>query len=75
MNFLLHLDLSLLHIALQTMEYIYFGIFIVCAASVYYVLVQRVGEEMPRSTVDKIFFLMLGVASLIWFLSTFTPAA
>ncbi|MCI4670138.1 MAG: hypothetical protein MRZ79_18525 [Bacteroidia bacterium] len=70
------LNLSLLAIPLDILEYLYFGIFIMCAAAVYYVLVQRVGDEMPRNTVDKLFFLILGVASLIWVLSKVaTPVA
>ncbi len=54
---------------LKAYEYIYFGIFIACAVAVYLVLVARVGEELPRKTVDTIFFIILGVASLIWVLS------
>ncbi|MEL6630283.1 MAG: hypothetical protein AAFQ83_02410 [Bacteroidota bacterium] len=54
-------------------EYIYFFIFIACAVGVYYVLVQRVGDMLPRKTIDQVFFVMLGTASFIWVLSKLAP--
>lgn len=53
----------------QTYEWIYAGIFVLCASLVYLVLVKRAGDDIPRKTIDQIFFLMLGVASVIWILS------
>ena len=65
--------LPLLVSTLQVYEWIYFGIFIACAVAVYLVLVARIGDELPRKTVDQIFFLMMGVATLIWVLSKVGP--
>jgi len=65
--------LPMLVSTLQVYEWIYFGIFIACAVAVYLVLVARIGDELPRKTVDQIFFLMMGVATLIWVLSKVAP--
>jgi bacteriorhodopsin len=61
-------NIPLLFSTIQIYEWVYFGIFVACAVAVYLVLVARIGEDLPRKTVDTIFFLMLGVASLIWVL-------
>ncbi|MEM6265371.1 MAG: hypothetical protein AAGI38_22910 [Bacteroidota bacterium] len=52
-------------------EIAYALIYIVCAASVYMVMVKRAGDEIPRQAIDGIFFLMVGVAAVIWVLSKF----
>jgi len=67
-------DITMLVSTLQVYEWLYFVIFIASAVAVYMVLVVRIGDDLPRNTVDKIFFLMLGVASLIWILSKVAPA-
>lgn len=54
---------------LQVYEWIYFVLIIASAVAVYLVMAARAGEELPRKTVDTIFFLILGVISLIWVLS------
>ena len=60
---------------LQIYEWIYFVLFIASAVAIYLVMVARIGEEFPRRTIDTIFFLMIGVASVIWVLSKVaTPA-
>jgi hypothetical protein len=67
-------DITLLISTLQLYEWFYFVLFIASGTAVYLVLVVRIGDELPRDTADKIFFLMLGVASLIWILSKVAPA-
>lgn len=62
---------SLLASTRQVYDWVYFGIFIVCACSVYYVMARRADEEIPRKTIDQIFFLILGMSSFIWFMSKF----
>jgi bacteriorhodopsin len=74
MNTFFSFDLPILATTPQVMEWVYFGIFILCAMSVYLVLVKRAETEIPRRTIDQIFFLMLGLASVIWFLSKYAPA-
>lgn len=66
-------DLSLLVSTLQVYEWIYFVLLIASAVAVYLVLVARIGDELPRNTADKIFFVILGVVSFIWILSKFAP--
>lgn len=68
------LGITLLVTTVRAMEFIYFGVFIACAAAVYMVLARRADKELPRKTVDQIFFFMLGLASLIWFLSKMAPS-
>ncbi|MEO1451645.1 MAG: hypothetical protein AAFV07_19100 [Bacteroidota bacterium] len=55
----------------QEFDWMYFGIYIVCACGVYYAMAQRADKEIPRKTIDQIFFFILGMSSLIWFLSKF----
>ncbi len=68
------LGVTLLITTARSMEFIYFGVFVACAAAVYMVLARRADKELPRKTVDQIFFFMLGLASLIWFLSKIGPS-
>lgn len=67
-------DLTLLVSTLQVYEWIYFVLLIASGAAIYMVLVIRIGDELPRSVADKIFFLILGVVCLIWVLSKVAPA-
>ena len=54
-------------------ELAYFIIYVVLASLVYIVMVKRVGDELPRKTVDGIFFVMVATAGLIWGLSKVPP--
>jgi bacteriorhodopsin len=67
-------DITLLASTLQVYEWVYFLLLIASMVAVYLVLVARIGDELPRSTADKIFFLMLGIVSIIWILSKVAPS-
>ncbi|MEM7658247.1 MAG: hypothetical protein AAF399_19130 [Bacteroidota bacterium] len=54
-------------------ELAYMVIYVALASLVYIVMVKRVGDELPRKTVDGIFFVMVGTAGLIWGLSKVPP--
>lgn len=66
------MDLLLLSTKLS-LEFIYGIIFVICASSFYLVVVQRAGDDIPRKEIDRLFFVMIGVASLIWVLSKMAP--
>lgn len=67
---------TLLATTRQVYDWVYFGIFIVCACAVYYAMAQRVDQGLSRKTVDQVFFFILGMSSLIWFMSKFaSPVA
>ncbi len=74
LSFLADITMLAYTLEIKVYEWLYFTIFIASAVAVYMVLVVRIGDELPRSTVDKIFFLMLGVISLIWILSKVAPS-
>lgn len=56
------------------MDAAYALIFIACAVGVYLTIVFRAGEDIPRKDIDMIFFLIIGVSSIIWILSKVLPA-
>jgi predicted membrane channel-forming protein YqfA (hemolysin III family) len=68
-----YLPTNLLVISRPALEWMYYPVFVVCALAFYWVLVKRAGDEIPRKSLDTLFFVVLGVVSLIWLLSKLAP--
>lgn len=47
--------------------------YIACIVGIYFTIVIRAGDELPRKEVDLIFFLTIGVSALFWILANALP--